>query len=55
MLLPAWLARIVQVPADTRLTMLPETIQTLGVLLEKLTAKPDVAEAYELTSKSALP
>ena len=42
---------MVHVPAATRLTVTPVTVQTLGVLEVKVTAIPDVADA--LKSKSA--
>ena len=38
---PAWFAAIMQVPIVTSLTVLPLTVQTLGVLLLKVTALPD--------------
>ena len=35
-----------QVPAATRLTVLPDTVQTPSVVDVKLTPKPELAEAY---------
>ena len=37
MALPAWVAAIVQVPAAMPVTVLPDTLHTLGVLLAKFT------------------
>ena len=37
--LPAWLASIVHVPAALKLTVAPDTVQTLGVAEEKVTAE----------------
>ena len=49
MVLPGWLAVMLQVPAATPVTVLPETLQMVGVvLLEKLTARPDVAIALSV-------
>jgi hypothetical protein len=31
LLSPAWLARIVHIPADTKVTVAPETVQIVGV------------------------
>jgi hypothetical protein len=36
----------VQVPAATRLAVVPETVQTLVVVEAKLTANPEVAVAF---------
>jgi hypothetical protein len=43
--LPACAALTVQVPALTKVKVLPLTVHTLGVLEEKATTKPDVAVA----------
>ena len=53
MLLPAWLARIVHVPAARIVTLLPETAHTLVVSDAKLTGRPD--DAVALTLKAGLP
>ena len=45
MLLPAWLAAIVQVPAARPVTVLPLTEQTPRVVELKLTGSPEVAAA----------
>ena len=44
-LLPAWLASTMQVPAATKVSALPLTVQVLGVVEAKLTAKPELAVA----------
>jgi hypothetical protein len=43
--LPAWLASIVQVPAETIVTVDPETVQTLVVRVLKVTTSPELAVA----------
>ena len=43
--LPAWLAAIVHVPADTNAALAPETVQTAGVDEENVTANADVEVA----------
>ena len=48
MLLPAWLAFRVQVPADTRVSVVPLTVQTPGVLDANDTVRLDV----ELATKA---
>ena len=45
MTLPDWLALTVQPPTATSVSVLPLTVQTLGVVEEKLTAKPELALA----------
>ena len=45
LLLPAWLASSVQVPAATSAKLVPPTVQTPGVAEAKLTTRPDVALA----------
>ena len=42
---PAWFASTVHVPAPTKLTVTPDTVQTAGVPDEKDTASPEVAVA----------
>jgi hypothetical protein len=42
---PAWLASMVHVPAETRVTAVPETVQTPVVAEVKVTASPEVAVA----------
>jgi len=44
-LLPAWLASMMQVPAATRVNVLPLTVQMLGVVDAKLTVRPELAVA----------
>ena len=44
---------IVQVPALTRVTVLPDTVQTVVVVDAKLTGKPD--EALALTVNGGVP
>lgn len=43
--LPGWLAATIQVPVNSPATVLPETEQMIGVVLVKLTARPEVAVA----------
>lgn len=52
MALPACVARIVQVPVVTDLTVLPLTVQTALVSEAKLTGKPDDAVALTLKGGS---
>ena len=40
--LPAWLAVTEQLPALTKVTVVPLTVQTLGVVEAKATARPEV-------------
>jgi len=42
--LPACVAVIVHVPSETKVTVVPDTVQTLGVLDEYDTVKPDDAD-----------
>ena len=42
---PAWLASMMQVPAATSVSVLPLTVQVLGVVEAKDTGRPDVAVA----------
>ena len=46
---PGWLAAIVHVPVAIRLTALPVTEQIFGVVLLKVTGRPDVAVALSVT------
>jgi hypothetical protein len=50
---PAWVAWMVQVPAATSVTVLPDTAHTGEVWELKLTVRPD--EAVALTVKGAVP
>jgi hypothetical protein len=43
--LPAWLAVIAQVPVDTSVTAIPDTVQTGSVVEEKVMARPELAVA----------
>jgi len=45
LLFPACLASMMQVPTATRFSALPLTVQVLGVVEAKLTAKPELAVA----------
>ena len=51
--LPAWVAWMVQVPAATSVTVVPETPHTFVVCELKLTVKPE--EAVALTVNGAEP
>jgi hypothetical protein len=42
--LPACVAVIVHVPSETKVTVVPDTVQTLAVLEEYDTVKPDDAD-----------
>ena len=53
MLLPAWVAWMVQAPAAISVTVAPETVQTGAVVEAKLTARPE--EAVALTVNGAEP
>ena len=48
MLLPAWLAAMLQVPAVKSVTVEPLTLHTLGVVLVNDTGNPEVAVAVRL-------
>ena len=48
MALPGWVAVMEQVPEATRVTAIPETVQTDGVVEVKLTGRPEVAVALRL-------
>ena len=43
MLSPAWLATVVQVPAETYVMTKPETVQMLGVELVSVTGRVELA------------
>ena len=43
--MPAWLATMVQVPAATSVSVVPLTVQVLGVVELKVTARPELALA----------
>ena len=43
---------IAQVPAASTVTVLPETVQTIGVAEAKLTASPELAEALTTNGKT---
>ena len=47
--MPAWLAVMEHVPAETMATVLPATVQTGVVVEAKLTAKPELAVALTCT------
>lgn len=49
---PAWLAAMVQVPAATRVTLLPETVQIAGVGELKLTGSPALEVATSATGEA---
>jgi len=46
--LPGWVAVMEQVPEATRVTAIPETVQTDGVVEAKLMGRPEVAVALKL-------
>lgn len=45
MVLPAWLAVMVQLPALTSVNVVPLTVQTEAVVDAKVTARPELDEA----------
>ena len=53
MALPVCVALMVQVPVATRVTVVPDTVQTAGVVEAKLTVRPEVAVA--LTVNGGVP
>jgi hypothetical protein len=53
LVLPAWVAWMVQVPTETSVTVEPAAVQTAEVVEAKLTARPE--EALALTGKGAVP
>jgi hypothetical protein len=50
--LPAWLAVIEQDPPPTIVTVVPETVQTEGVVEAKLTARPELAVAPTVNAEA---
>ena len=48
--LPPWLAWIVHVPPISGVTVVPEIVQTVGVVLVSVTARPEVAVAVTVAS-----
>ena len=46
--LPLWLAVMVQVPTATKLTVVPLNVQMLGVLVESVTGRPEDAVAVSV-------
>ena len=53
MVLPAWVAWMVQEPTDSRVIVEPDTVQTAEVVEAKLTARPE--EAVALSAGSVVP
>jgi hypothetical protein len=57
--LPAWLARTVQIPAFSKMILGPwpvrSTAQTVGVVVVKLTDKPEEAVARTVTGDREMP
>jgi hypothetical protein len=51
---PGWLAWIVQVPAEISVAVEPETVQTEGVVDVKLTGRPELAVAVNVTPNEVL-
>ena len=51
--LPAWLALIVQVPTVTKVTVVPEMVQTLVVAEVKATVRPEEAVALSVSGPSS--
>ena len=45
---PAWSAAIVQVPAALPVTVLPLRVQTVGRILVRVVAKPELAVAVQV-------
>ncbi len=54
MLFPACVARIVQVPAVTKVAVVPLTVQTLVVVEEKETGSPELAVALSVSGTPTL-
>ncbi len=50
---PAWVAVIEQIPTETSVTELPDTVQTAALLLPKLTVKPEDADPVKVTGPAA--
>ena len=46
---PPWVAVIEQRPTETSVAEVPDTVQTAGVVLAKLTTKPELAVAVSAT------
>ncbi len=46
--MPAWLAATTHIPAASPVTVAPFKLQMLGVLVEKVTGKPDVDVALSV-------
>jgi hypothetical protein len=57
--LPAWLARTVQIPASSKMILVPclvgSTAQTVSVVVVKLTDKPEEAVARTVTGDCEMP
>src|SRR5436190_2075035 len=53
MVLPAWSALIVHVPVATNVTVVPLTVHFVGVVVEKVTSRPEVDDALTLNGASA--
>jgi sRNA-binding protein len=49
MALPAWAAVTVQIPAETRVTVVPLTLHTVDGAAVKVTARPEDAVALSVT------
>ena len=47
--LPAWLALMMQVPTASKIAVLPEAVQSEGVVDAKLIGRPEEAVAFRLT------
>ena len=52
MALPAWDARMVQMPIATKVTLVPATVHTGGVSDAKLTVNPDDAVALTVNGEA---
>ncbi len=52
-LFPLWLALILQVPAIKKVAILPLTLQIVGVMVAKVTVKPDDAVAVNVAERPA--
>ena len=52
-MVPAWVASIVQVPAASKVAVLPETVQIDGVEDAKVIGRPEEAVAFRLTDPVA--
>ena len=49
---PAWLAVIAQLPVWRSVSVVPETVQTLAVVEAKLTVRPEVAVADNVSGEA---